>query len=106
MNLHYQDSTTNTLFINVSVQDLKDAGYSDAQVSEIVHENKLATVRAKRDRQLRETDKTVLVDSPYTEEEKNNWITYRQALRDLPGTNDNLDELIWPEPPEPLTEIE
>lgn len=59
-------------------------------------------VRAKRDEKLKECDWTQLADiqKPRTEAWKNTWSTYRQSLRDLPGTYvDNSFSVNWPEPP-------
>lgn len=40
-------------------------------------------IRARRNDLLAKCDWTVLVDSPLTEEKRAEWITYRQALRDI-----------------------
>ena len=60
-------------------------------------------VRTWRNGLLSESDWTQGSDSPLTEEKKAEWITYRQALRDLPETNaevTELDEIIFPDVPE------
>lgn len=51
-------------------------------------EVKMAAIRQERNRLLAECDWTVLVDSPLTTTQQNNYKTYRQALRDLPETVD------------------
>ena len=65
-------------------------------------------LREERDKKLLETDKyTSIPDWPHPSEEvKQAWITYRQALRDLPATttpqldeNGNITNVIWPTPP-------
>jgi hypothetical protein len=45
-------------------------------------------LRNKRNQLLTNTDKYMLSDYPITDERKNEWKTYRQALRDLPKTID------------------
>ena len=42
-------------------------------------------MRAMRDKLLAESDWTQTVDSPFTDAQKAEWATYRQALRDLPA---------------------
>jgi len=44
----------------------------------------LDTIRTTRNRMLVETDWTQMSDSPLTNEKKQEWANYRQALRDLP----------------------
>lgn len=68
----------------------------------------LKYLRQERDNKLLETDKyTSIPDWPHPSEEvKQAWITYRQALRDLPTTstpqldeNGKLTNVTWPTPP-------
>ena len=44
----------------------------------------MADVRARRNELLAESDWAVMPDSPLSESKKAEWVTYRQALRDLP----------------------
>jgi hypothetical protein len=62
---------------------------------------KLVNIRTKRDSLLTACDWTQLADSPLTTEKKQSWVTYRQALRDMPekGCSD-LDNPVWPISPE------
>lgn len=62
-------------------------------------------LRKKRDQLLVESDVKVLPDIPMTDSKRNEWKTYRQALRDLPATStpkltnqEQLDEssVTWP----------
>lgn len=54
-------------------------------------------IRAQRNNKLSQCDWTQLPDSPV---DKPAWATYRQALRDLPGTIiDPRDPVIWPQAP-------
>lgn len=51
---------------------------------------------------LLESDWTQAVDSPLTAEQKAEWVTYRQTLRDLPSTVETFDEITgveWPDKP-------
>ena len=65
-------------------------------------------LREERNIKLLETDKyTSIPDWPHPSEEvKQAWVTYRQALRDLPATatpqlddTGNLTNVTWPTPP-------
>tara|TARA_R110000787_G_scaffold86549_3_gene184586 strand:+ start:60 stop:323 length:264 start_codon:yes stop_codon:yes gene_type:complete len=52
---------------------------------------------------LQECDITQLADAPLTDAEKAEWATYRQALRDMPITNESAtsyEDIIWPTKPE------
>lgn len=46
----------------------------------------LETIRALRNKELRETDYLLLPDAPISQEEKDSIISYRQSLRDLTDT--------------------
>tara|TARA_B100001250_G_C19724642_1_gene755471 strand:+ start:983 stop:1279 length:297 start_codon:yes stop_codon:yes gene_type:complete len=65
-------------------------------------------LRKKRDQLLVESDVKVLPDSPMTDSKRNEWKTYRQALRDLPASSNpkitneeqlNESSVTWPTQP-------
>ena len=56
--------------------------------------------RIERNLVLQSSDWSVKADVPLTEGRKNEWRTYRQALRDLPATYPDANNIIWPNPPE------
>ena len=65
-------------------------------------------LRKKRDQLLLESDIKALPDSPMTDSKRDEWKTYRQALRDLPANctpkinnQEQLDEssFTWPTKP-------
>ena len=56
-------------------------------------------IRNQRNQLLSQCDWTQVLDSPLTEENLNAWATYRQALRDFPGTVD-LTNIEWPTQPQ------
>ena len=58
-----------------------------------------AAVRTERDTKLTETDWTQLADSQLTDEVKATWVTYRQALRDLPSASGFPHTMTWPTKP-------
>jgi len=57
---------------------------------------KWAAVRDERDRLLTASDWTQVADAPVDAQA---WADYRQALRDIPQTQDDPDSIVWPETP-------
>lgn len=57
------------------------------------------SLRFERNVLLGRSDWTQAVDSPLTDEQKQSWRTYRQALRDLPANTDDPANPIWPVKP-------
>ena len=53
-------------------------------------------VRQQRNTLLSETDWTQLNDAPLTDEEKEKYRTYRQALRDIPQQESFPESISWP----------
>ena len=62
------------------------------------------TIRAARDRQLVQTDWIIVKQIEQGAELSQDWVAYRQALRDLPDQPGFPFEIIWPLPPSPLTD--
>lgn len=54
------------------------------------------SLRAQRDRLLKESDWTMFTDAPTN---KTAWKAYRQALRDLPANTTDPLNPEWPTPP-------
>lgn len=68
---------------------------------EILKQDFMTQLRYARDEKLRDGDWTQLRDCNLSEDSKNNWAVYRQALRDLPefySINEELDinNVVWP----------
>lgn len=55
--------------------------------------------RTNRQIALELSDWTQLPNSALSDEKIQEWADYRQALRDLDFSVDNLDSIVWPEPP-------
>jgi hypothetical protein len=61
----------------------------------------LKQLRTKRNTLLDQTDKYIIADYPHpTPEKKQEWLDYRQALRDLPSTTEDPANAVWPVTPE------
>jgi hypothetical protein len=56
-------------------------------------------VRADRNLKLTRSDYTQMSDAPLTTQEKSDWATYRQALRDLPQNTANPFDVSFPTRP-------
>jgi len=58
-------------------------------------------IRLTRNAKLKASDWTQAEDSPLSASKKAEWQTYRQALRDMPATNNavNRQDVVWPTPP-------
>lgn len=64
---------------------------------EFEREEKLNELRDIRNELLSRTDKFVIADWPHpTHERKQEWIDYRQSLRDLPSNTENPENPKWP----------
>ncbi len=95
--------------INPTITEyLKDSNSVSADVKAALDAIGPWLLRKKRDQLLVESDVKVLPDSPMTDSKRNEWKTYRQALRDLPASStpkitneEQLDEssVTWPTQP-------
>jgi len=59
-------------------------------------------VRSKRDQLLSKTDWSVLPDSQLSETKKNEFLSYRQYLRNIPQQFSSPNKITWPEMPQPI----
>jgi hypothetical protein len=63
-------------------------------------EKKWKELREERNKRIAQTDYLAIPDYPHaTEEVKQAWLDYRQALRDLPGNTTDPENPVWPTPP-------
>ena len=60
---------------------------------------KWASIRSKRDNLIAKSDWTVATDTPLSDSVKAKWVTYRKALRDLPASESDPDDITWPDAP-------
>jgi len=59
-------------------------------------------VRNRREELLSKTDWAVLPDSQLSEEKKNEFLSYRQKLRNIPQEFSDPSQIIWPQEPQPI----
>ena len=57
------------------------------------------SIRGQRDTLLSQSDYVILPDTPYSEDTKTAYRTYRQALRDLPEQAGFPNSTTWPDKP-------
>lgn len=69
------------------------------ELADLTAEELWTPVRAERDARLTSCDWTQLADCPLSTEQKSAWATYRQALRDLPETQSDPENIVWPAEP-------
>lgn len=67
--------------------------------NELSAELNWAQIREVRNSLLSESDWKILPGSPLSDEEKTEWHTYRQALRDLPANTSDPADPTYPTPP-------
>ena len=63
----------------------------------------MSSLRAKRNALLKDSDHTILQDSPLTAVKKSEWMNYRTALRNLPQsltTVDQVNAVVFPAKPQ------
>jgi len=96
------------------VDDIIDGSYFSVEENEVVEyqtvrkkseqdiqneiDNQWGNVRARRNIQLMESDWTQVLDSPFTDEQKEEWKLYRQLLRDITLQVDVFN-ISWPVKP-------
>jgi hypothetical protein len=56
-------------------------------------------IRKERNKLLKDSDYIMVSDAPVDETQKQEWTTYRQALRDIPQDYDSPDEVVYPTKP-------
>jgi hypothetical protein len=70
----------------------------DEELDRIRRETALREMRSMRNSLLDSTDWTQLPDNALTEQKRNEWAVYRQALRDITEGDPEIPQ--WPQPPE------
>jgi len=92
--LSYQDTVdANAKVVN---RTWSAVSYTQAQI-----DAEWVRVRNLRNGYLKACDYTQISDAPLTTQEKSDWGTYRQALRDVPQNTANPFDVTWPTKPNP-----
>lgn len=65
-------------------------------------EELMASLRVRRNKLLRASDAILAPDFPITEEQRTQWLAWRDVLRNLPEQyGSDPASVVWPEPPTP-----
>lgn len=97
-----ENPTHASLDIGVSNINAKQINLETLQVEDkVTTVNVMEYLRTRRGHELTACDWTQGADSPLTQFQKQEWATYRQALRDLPSTTYTaIEDIVWPSKPE------
>ena len=72
----------------------------EAKLQELIDAQPWKELRTERNKRIAQTDYLAIPDYPHaTEEVKQAWLDYRQALRDLPSNTTDPENPVWPEAP-------
>jgi len=72
----------------------------EAKLQELIDAQPWKELREERNKRIARTDYLAIPDYPHpTEEVKQAWLDYRQALRDLPANTTDPENPVWPTPP-------
>jgi hypothetical protein len=72
----------------------------EAKLQELIDAQPWKELREERNRRITRTDYLATIDYPHaTEEVKQAWLDYRQALRDLPANTTDPENPVWPVAP-------
>ena len=73
----------------------------EAKLQELIDAQPLVELRTKRNTFLEQTDRYATLDYPHaTVAKQQEWLDYRQALRDLPSVTEDPANPVWPTPPQ------
>jgi len=87
----------NGIISEVRVRELDEIfGATDAQIKTAYERCRWEDIRIQRDKLIAETDFMALQD---TSSITSAWTTYRQALRDIPTSQSDPDDVVWPTKP-------
>jgi len=103
--LHHETGARKISFTGFSYDDfqIEDAEKPNREDFEAVFANKraLLVLRKRRDEKLKESDSYVALDYPHASDEvRQAWLDYRQALRDLPSVTEDPSNPVWPVAPQ------
>ena len=93
----WYDQTSNIVRCEDKIDEVPEATIEELEAFKL--EMDIRDVRGKRGRLLAESDWTQFTDSPLTNSKKDEWKTYRQALRDLPANTTDWTNPPWPTKP-------
>jgi len=102
-----KDATYEGIIWNENAVNIPTKKDVETTIQNLINQRPLELLREKRNELLDKTDKYMVSDFAYAVgTTKEDWISYRQALRDLPSTltpglgeDGELTNVTWPTPP-------
>lgn len=95
----YDPTTQSVIQIPFTEEEIAKRILEEEENTRINSELEWKSIRKKRDESLLKCDWTQLPNAPLSQSKKDEWETYRQALRDLPSNITNVYNVNWPIPP-------
>ena len=93
----------NNVYENITCEDgvIPTLDEIQEKIQTLTTEQSWEDLRFKRNRLLKQSDKYSVQDYPHpTSEIGQGWLDYRQALRDLPMNTTDVENPVWPTPPQ------
>lgn len=93
----------NNVYENITCEDgvIPTLDEIQEKIQTLTTEQSWEDLRFKRNRLLKQSDKYSVQDYPHpTPEIGQGWLDYRQALRDLPTNTTDVENPVWPTPPQ------
>ena len=108
-NTHPKTLTLNGVTLDIWESICLPEGYEkpskeefEAKLQELIDAQPLVELRTKRNTVLDQSDKYATIDYPHaTVAKQQEWLDYRQALRDLPSVTEDPLNPVWPLVPSP-----
>tara|TARA_R110002153_G_scaffold192120_1_gene345411 strand:- start:79 stop:369 length:291 start_codon:yes stop_codon:yes gene_type:complete len=91
----------NGVYVDLTDTEISQREATQQAWTDGANDRAAADDRVRRNQLLTESDWTQTLDSPLSDSVKAAWVTYRQALRDLPDHSNwpNLESGDWPTKP-------
>ncbi|MDK1287384.1 tail fiber assembly protein [Pseudoalteromonas umbrosa] len=89
----------NIEYINFNTDALLAEGVPESIIQESLLNQAWEGARVKRNQLLAQCDWTQITDVDMTSEQKQAWLDYRQALRDIPAQTVEPQDIEWPVSP-------
>ena len=93
----------NGILVDLTAEEIAQRQADETAWNNGAFDRAMADLRAKRNKDLQDSDHKVLPDSPLTSAQKSAWMTFRTELRDVTkglNTVEDVNNLDYPDKPE------